>query len=1054
VKRFSLRVWVLVFCCLTGWAICRADELAAVTGLVTDPNGRSVPGVTVLITNLSTNVASKTVTNDQGIYRVSYLQPGIYRMSLDKDGFKSIVKSGVELHVQDVASINFELQIGSVNETVTVEAGASMINTTDASVSTVVDQTYVKNMPLNGRSFQDLILLTPGVTTNTPQRTGAPGGGGEFNVNGQRTEANYYTVDGVSANIGTFPATTQGPGNSGSVGVGTAQGTTQSLVSVDALQEFRVQSSTYSAEYGRNPGGQFSFVTRSGTNQWHGTAFDYLRNNVFDANDWFNNFLGKAEPPLRQNDFGGTLGGPIEIPRVYNGKDKSFFFFSYEGLRLIQPQAASISNVPTAALRSSTPAPLQTVLNAFPLPNCPVSSLNCSNDLGNGLGQFIGTWSNPSQIDAYSIRLDHALSNRVRLFFRFSDTPSTVATRGSVPLALVPSSLTTASYTARTYTLGASSLLSSRVSNEFRMNFSSNDAISSQGIDSFGGGQAVDLAKLQGIDPAAGPAYLVDVFLQFPGFRASISQNKLIGLQRQWNFVDAISLSLGRHQLKFGIDYRRLTPTQRNSDPEVDYFFFSQKSVQANNVDSGSGFAFGPAFPIYTNFSAFAQDEWRITPRLSLSMGLRWEVNPAPGARDGRLPYTVQGSSLSTLTLAPQGTPLWKTTWYNVAPRLGAAFVLRSTPGWETVVRGGGGVFFDTGQQPGSIGYTGPGFFAFTFFGGTSFPVPLAQATPALVNPPMEPITDAAVTAFPHLLLPYTLQTNASVEQALGKSQALTISYVGAFARKLVQQDAVNPGAVNPNFVEIDFYRNVLTADYNALQVQFQRRFSRGLQALASYTLGHSIDYGSFNVAFPYERGNSDFDIRHNFSGALSYDVPNRSENGFARAMLHHWGIDNRFTARTGFPVTLNGRIVTDPVTGQMFNGGLNTVSGQALYVYGPQYPGGRSINPAAFGIPGPNQFGDAPRNFVRGFGTWQMDLAVRREFPIYERLKVQVRAEAFNVFNHPNFGTINSIYCPAGRGCTFGQASGTLAQGLGALSPLYQMGGPRSMQFALKLVF
>src|SRR6266446_1751167 len=192
-----MRLCVLVFACLAGLAICRADELAAVTGLVTDPNGRSVPGVTILITNLGTNVVSRTVTNDQGIYRVPSLQPGIYRMTLDKDGFKSIVKSGVELHVQDVASINFELQIGSVNETVTVEAGGLVINTTDGSVSTVVDRQFVENIPLNGRSFQSLITLTPGVVMVPEVRTN---GDGQFSVNGQRADANSFTVDGVSAN--------------------------------------------------------------------------------------------------------------------------------------------------------------------------------------------------------------------------------------------------------------------------------------------------------------------------------------------------------------------------------------------------------------------------------------------------------------------------------------------------------------------------------------------------------------------------------------------------------------------------------------------------------------------------------------------------------------------------------------------------------------------------------------------------------------------------------------------------------------------------------------
>src|SRR5713226_1020560 len=191
-----MRVCVLVFACLAGLAICRADELAAVTGLVTDPNGRSVPGVTVILTNLATNVASRTVTNDQGIYRVPSLQPGIYRMTVDKDGFKSIVKSGIELHVQDVASINFELQIGSVNETVTVTGGAPLINIESAAVGTVVDRQFVENIPLNGRSFQSLITLTPGIVTVPGPTTNT---NGQFSVNGQRADANSFTVDGVSA---------------------------------------------------------------------------------------------------------------------------------------------------------------------------------------------------------------------------------------------------------------------------------------------------------------------------------------------------------------------------------------------------------------------------------------------------------------------------------------------------------------------------------------------------------------------------------------------------------------------------------------------------------------------------------------------------------------------------------------------------------------------------------------------------------------------------------------------------------------------------------------
>ena len=1081
-KRSMIRAFVLFVACVAGLAICRADELAAVTGLVTDPNGRSVPGVTVLITNLSTNVASKTVTNDQGIYRVPSLQPGIYRITIDKDGFKSIVKSGIELHVQDVASINFELQIGSVNETVTVEAGGLVINTTDASVSTVVDQNYVANMPLNGRSLQDLIGLTPGVVTVSPQGGGASiGATGEFSVNGQRTESNYYTVDGVSANVGIDPVGVA-PGITGSLPASTAAGTTQGLVSVDALQEFRIQSSTYSAEYGRNPGGQIALVTRSGTNQWHGSAFDYLRNNVFDANDWFNDYFKQPEPPERQNDFGGTLGGPVTIPGIYNGRNKTFFFFSYEGLRLVQPQEAATAFVPTSSLRTSAPSALQPVLNAFPLP-CAASTPQCSNDLGNGFGQFVGTWSNPSNIDSTSIRLDHAVSDRLRVFFRFSDTSSTAQTRNGGS----PSLLNSTTFTTRTYTFGATTVFSSRLSNEFRLNYSSNLSTLSGAISNFGGAKAVNLFSLQGFTGSSKPDPFIQVVLLFSGHVAGLSQFGNTGVQRQWNVVDTWALSLGAHQVRFGVDYRRLNPAQKSFSPFVKYLYRSAASVQANSVDFGFAQSTAPAFPVYTNFSAFAQDEWKLTPRVSLTMGLRWEVDPAPGAASENLPYTLEGSSISSWMLAPQGTPLWKTSWYNFAPRLGVAYVLRNTTGWETVVRGGGGVFFDTGQQQGSDGYQGVGFSAMTpFFGSqfgspASFPLSPAQVTPAIVNPPM--CTTGApcgnIFAFPkHLQLPFTLQWNASIEQSLSKSQALTISYVGANGRRLLEQSQIAASSFNPTLTNVFYTKNALTSDYGALQVQYQRRFAHGFQALASYTWAHSIDYGSANASLPFLRGNSDFDVRHSFSSALSYDLPNAFQNRFARTVLHHWGVDNRFTARTSFPVTLGGFFSTDLATGQNFLNGLDTVPGQPVYIYGSQCaalynnglgcPGGRAINPAAFANPpiDPNTFnptrpGDAPRNFVRGFGSYQMDLAVRRDFPIHERLKLQFRAEAFNIFNHPNFGNINANYCsldPASPdfapGCTFGQATFTLAKSLGGLSSLYQTGGPRSMQFALKLIF
>jgi hypothetical protein len=1033
-----------------------------INGLVLDPSNKVIGGANILVINDATGVKYSYKTNDDGIYVVPNLPPGPYRLQVSKLGFKTLIKPDIVLNIQDALSINFTLPVGAVFETVTVEGGASMINTTDASVSTVVDETFVKNMPLNGRSFQDLILLTPGTTTQTPQVSqfasiNGVGETGEFSVNGQRVESNYYTVDGVSANIGATTANGMilGAGSSGSIAASTAFGTTQALVSVDDLQEFRVQSSSYSAEYGRNPGGQFSFETKSGSNQWHGTAYDYLRNGVFDAQDWFNDYYGAKEPALRQNDFGGTLGGPVRIPSLYNGKDKTFFFVSYEGLRLTAPQAATLNVVPDLCLRgvaadcteANTPAPfpLQPALSAFPLPN--------GQDYGNGSAAYIGTWSNPASLDSPSVRFDHVVSDKLRFFFRFSDTSSSSVTRGG---SYSPTVQQTAAANLRSYTAGITSAFSNRVTNDFRINYSSNGATTGRVINEFGGSTPVNLTELSGLPGGGGAVFFLCLEACF-----SLNQGQASGAQRQWNFVDTASLSLGHHQLKFGADYRRLTPFATQSTATVAYYFLSESAVETNSPTT-SVFASAPAYPLYTNFSAFAQDEWRLSQRLNVSFGLRWEVNPAPGVTQGLKPYTLQGSSPDTVTLAPQGTALWQTIWHNFAPRLGAAYVLRESPGRETVVRGGFGVFFDTGQQLGSQGFYGPGFSAQTPFAVAPFPLSAAGLVPLIVNPPVPPFSNPYGFA-PHLQLPYTLQWNASVEQALGSSQALTVSYVGAHAARLLQENAFFP-ATNPNLQYYYFIENGLTSDYNALQVQFRRRLSHGLTVLASYTWSHCLDYGSENYILGYQRGNCEFDVRSNASAAFSYDLPNISSNSFVNAMLRHWGLDDRFTARTAFPVTLFGNQLLQP-NGQTYDAGLNLVLGQPVYLYGANCtsilqglgdlqpglgcPGGRAINPNAFAIAS-SGLGDASRNSARGFDAMQMDLAVRRDFPIHERLKLQFRAEAFNVFNHPNFGQVDGNFVDP----TFGQATATLANSLGVLSPLYQQGGPRSMQFALKLVF
>jgi hypothetical protein len=373
----------------------------------------------------------------------------------------------------------------------------------------------------------------------------------------------------------------------------------------------------------------------------------------------------------------------------------------------------------------------------------------------------VGTWSNTGGIDATSIRFDHMVSDKLRLFFRFSDTPSSFVTR----IATSPSQLTPSSQVSHTYTVGATSLLSNSLNNEFRLNYSSNKVEQSDTPDTFGGAIPVNLLQMQGFTGGANKQASVFVGLGLGVQFLFLQQSANFGRQRQWNILDTLTWVDGRHQFKFGVDFRRLNPQIHQVSPSSIYDYFSEASILTNNADLAIGSSTAAAFPLYLNFSAFAQDDWKIKPGLNLSIGLRWEVNPAPGAAKSNLPYTAVGSTLSTLTLAPQGTPLWNTGWYNFAPRLGVAYVLREGSGFETVFRGGGGVFFDTGQQDGSSAYQGPGLSATLVAAAPdSFPVPTSEIIPALVNPPIAPYGPGNSYSYPkHLQLPYTLQWNVSV---------------------------------------------------------------------------------------------------------------------------------------------------------------------------------------------------------------------------------------------------------------------------------------------------
>lgn len=1018
-------------------ALSAYGQTAQVSGIVSDPAAAAVAGAQIELLNEKTQATFTTATNGGGLYALSSLQPGTYTLRISAPSFETEVIRDIAINVGDKITKDVVLKLGSRTEEVEVNGSVQTINTTDATVSTVVDRRFVENLPLNGRSFQSLMTIAPGVDVVPSAGSGSSG---ELSVNGQRTEANYYTIDGISANTGATVSSAgyPGAGFSGSTPQGSALGTTQSIVSIDALEEFRATTSTYSAEYGRTPGGQFSFSTRSGTNDWHGTAFDYLRNDALDAR----NIFDTTKLPERQNDFGGTLGGPVVLGHLYNGHNKTFFFFSYEGLRLQSPVAATLYQVPSNQLRSIAPAALKPFLNAFPVSSNP--------DLGNGLANYTAGYSAPSQLDTISLRIDHSFSDRMKVFGRFSDVPSQSNSRQPSDLAQVNAT----TRNVKTGIVGATNSLSASLVNEFRLGFTQNDYRSNRYLDNFGGATPLNVSTAPGLSNGDWMTFFLFYGL-YPYYLLEPQSNS----QYQWNATDSLTHVIGRHNINYGIDYRHLRTTEQLPPLWEVAFYFNEAAVLANtpaglyvyrqsvNMDA-----------ISPEFSAYVQDEWKVSTRLSISAGLRWDLNPPPHDGKGNNPYTLnQTNNLATAQAAPQNTALWATRYKNFAPRLGIAYQLRQTPGSETVLRAGGGIFYDTGLALSAEGYYGIGT---TGFGSYTGPFP---ATPAQVQAAPTPSAavpyNAPIYAFdPHLKSPYTEEWNFAIEQALGTQQSLTLNYIGSGGRDLLSQRFYHPEDLgNAAFVDakgLYLTTNGATSSYNALQAKFNRRLANGLQLLATYTWSHAIDDATSNFTiFELRRSDSDYDIRQNLQIAASYDIGGHYQTPVASYVLRHWSLDTRISARSALPVDILQAQTIDPSSGATVTYNPNLVYGQPLYVYGSQYPGARAINYNAFApTTTAGVDGSAGRNIARGFNAIETDLTLRRDFPITEKVGLEFRAVAYNLLNHPIYGSVrNSLSDGA---ALFGQAYNTENNQLGGLSALYQVGGPRSLQLSLKLHF
>jgi Ca-activated chloride channel family protein len=931
--------------------------------------------------------------------------------------------------------------------TVNVTAGSSStMNSSSSDVSVNVTSRSLQDLPLNGRNLQSLCLITPGTVAPAP---GDPISNVrlDVSVNGQRPASNQIIVDGASGNFGIAPGGQRpGASASGNAAALTATGATSPLVPLSATQEVEIRTYSNLAEYGRNTGGVISVVTKSGTNKFHGSSFYFFGNQRFDANDWFANSRGLQRPRHGSNEFGGTLGGPIK-------RDQMFFFASYEGLRLQQP-VTSISDVPSLAARLSAPLNTQPLLNLYPLPNRPERT--------DGFAEFASSFANRGRHDAESVRIDYAATRRLMLSGYYDFADSSANERGAGGFSL--NTLNRIFNRSQALTGTASYAMSPRVLVTIKANYSQFTSRSSYRLDDFGGAvlPAESLFSQSSLS-SLGASFSADL-----NGRNTIlmSGADVASKQRQLNVLSSVNFVAGTHSYKVGADYRRMFPIIGLRQREQSTLFDGVLQTLTGSAARVSLFARRqPQRPVFDNFSAYAQDEWRVTPNLTLTYGLRWELNPAPGAADGNNALAVNDvNDPSRLSLAP-GARLWATTYGNFAPRVGVAY---QTSNGKLVIRGGFGVLYDTANAAAGDAFAE----SYPFLNGTS--VLNAPFSFSVASLPSGATISVPFYAFdPRLKAPYSLQWNASVQREIGSNQFVSAAYLGAADRRLLLTSTVLNPTANLSFVRLT--NNGAKSDYHSLQLQFNRRFSRRLGAIISYTWAKSLDNSSEDSAAralfrsgdsQIERGPSDFDIRHTLAGFLSYDLPDPFASGFKKALFHNWSVDSVFNVRSTSPVNV---VYGIPTSFGFIYLRPDAIGGVPLYLNDQTVAGGRRINPSAFVVPSDFRQGTLGRNALRGFPLTQFNLALRRQFKFSEDVKLIIGIQVTNVFNNPNFaaprgndaslGTRFDAANPFHANPTFGQsltnaAGGSWGSAGSSFGSSYYPGGSRSLQLSAKLIF
>ncbi len=1058
-SRISIAALVLL---LSSSTFSQTDR-ASLRGVVKDPNGAVVVGSTIRLVNLENNQSRATVSDEEGEFAMTSLQPGEYRLEAEAPNFSKAVLR-LQLLVNRQVQVDVPLKVGAefaVNRDLGV---AEILKTESAVQGAVIENRQITDLPLDGRNFYELSLLVPGAVPPAPGSAGSVRGDFAFSVNGAREDSNNFLLDGVynvDPKLNTFAVRPP----------------------VDAIREFEIATSTYDAAFGRNPGAQVNVVLKSGSNDLHGGLYAFHRNAALDARNYFAP-ANEPAPKYIRNQFGFSFGGPIR-------KDSTFFFGDYEGTRSRQG-ITRVTNVPTLRERNGDFTQSLFGVPRNPLTGAPFTGGVIPNffihpigraiaalyPLPNRAAPFANFVSSPTQRDDndhFDARIDHTLRDTTSLVFRYSFGDRNYFEPFAGPtLAAVPGYGNDVPRRSQNAMVGLTHVFSPRFVNDARVAF---NRVASSVIQE---GQGASINRQVGMpELSSDPRDFGLSFITVPGFSplGHEGNNPQSTVTNTFQLLDTASYVRGSHLLKFGGDVRVV---QQNGFRDVQSRGMLQFTPFAYTGNALADLLLG--LPTVTggarvdnaqhlraeSYHFFFNDNFRVRRNVMISAGLRYEFNSAPVDSEDRA-NLYDAATRSLVRVGTGGMPRagYESDKNNFAPRLGLAWTINEAH--STVLRAGYGIYYDTSPlAPGEALYFNRPYFDFNLF----FPLPGLPLTVADPFPSFFPVPlpDSAQAIQRNLRTPYMQHWNVSVQQQLGPSRVIEVAYVGSKGSKLLSARDTNqpqPSALPPGlpfvprpvaqFDEINTIESRANSNYHSLQTRFQQRLSKGLAMLASYTWSKSVDdasnffpsagdpnYPQNSYDLRAERGPSNFDVRHRLSVSYVYDLPFGKgrpyveDNGLWTTLLSGWQTGGIVTLQSGRPFTvalireLDNSGTGFSALGFGANDRPNLVGDPSA---GPRTPE-RWFNTGAFAFPARGTFGNAGRNILEGPGFRSVNASLIKNTHISERFNLQFRAEAFNLFNHPNFDLPDNFMGSP----TFGQITSAR--------------DPRHLQFGLKLLF